>query len=163
MTSIIRLFCILCLTIPLAFADVGPAPPAPQVTVYIVQNGQPETSVTSITYNCLGAETQKTGAVEPTPMTLDCSNGTCTNSNWYYKLNPCYYFPWGHFSYEFNGKTIKTENMSFDEMYKFYTIVIDAPSGDIRSRLGSNAPLPSSCSLPSFILPALLLVAFIRR
>lgn len=150
-------FLVLCL-VALSFADVGPPQTPPSVTVHMVQNGLPETSITNITYHCLGVENEGASPVDPSPTRLDCSNGTCTNDNWYYKFNPCFMFPTGYFSYEFGGKRIKTENVSFDREYSAYDITIDAPTGWITGKTG-----PGGCSLASLGLAAVLLAAFIRR
>lgn len=156
MASTLRLALLaLALLAPLAFADIGPAPPAPSVAVHLVRDGQPETSVANITYHCLGAETYGGGAVEPAARDFGCSGGTCTNDNWYYKFNRCYTFPEGHFSYELDGRTVTTGNVSFDRDYLFYSITIDAPTGAITARTASDAPVPPSC-WPAYALPALL-------
>jgi len=145
----------LLLVLPFVFADIGPAPPAPNVVVRIVDNGAPASEVSQITYHCMGSnDTNVSGPVEPAPIGLPCIDGVCRNDGgWYYKFNPCYDFPGGYFSYEFEGKTIKTENFEFAEKYSDYEMTIEAENGSIIKKTGSS--LPSGC-LPALLMPAIL-------
>ncbi|MEW6034992.1 MAG: hypothetical protein AB1529_00125 [Candidatus Micrarchaeota archaeon] len=161
MASVLKMaFLALVLALPLAFADAGPSPPPPKVVVHMVSGGQPEASVTSITYHCMDTtETDTSNAVEPYPLNLSCSGGTCTNEEWYYKFNPCFAFPEGYFSYEYGGNTVRTGSFNFSDSFDNYDITIDAPSGQIQGKIGS-----SGCPL-SLILLAVAGVgaAFLRK
>lgn len=146
-------FLIAILILPLAHADVGPSPAPPKVVVRIVEDGQPATSVTHVTYHCRGTdERNESGAVSPHPINLTCSDGVCTNDGgWYYKFNPCFGFPEGYFTYEHGGKEIRTETLDRNKSYENYDVTVDAPTGQITANRGS------SCSLTGFILPAIVL------
>jgi hypothetical protein len=136
------------LVLPLAHADVGPSPAPPTVVVHLVKEGQPASSVAQITYHCMGTdERNETGAVSPYPVNLSCSGGTCTNDQqWYYKFNPCFSFPRGYFTYEYDGKQIRSEDWDLNKSYEKYDITIDAPTGQISGNSGS------SCNLAGFVL-----------
>lgn len=125
-----------------AFADVGPSPPAPEVVVHLVRGGAPVEDVTEMTYHCMGVEEGgDDGAVSPQTAKLACSGGTCTNSGgWYYKFNPCFGFPSGHFSYDLGGKTVVTGTFNNTEAYSKYEMTVDADTGRITSTLGSTVP-----------------------
>ncbi len=150
----------LLLAVQPAFADVGPAPPAPDVTVHLVANGAPEYSVQNVTYHCLGSTlTNVSNAVEPYPVDLQCVAGTCTNEGaWYYKFNPCYNFPAGYFSYVYKGGEVRTATVNISGDYGAYDITVDAPTGQV---VGSGGSQGSACGLAVFILPAILLGAAI--
>lgn len=156
MASIIRAMMVLVLLVlPLCYADVGPSPAPPKVTVHLGSNGVPAADVSEITYHCMDSEiTEPASAVEPHAITLSCSAGTCTNSGgWYYKFNPCFDFPGGYFSYEFGGKTVRSGEVEFTDSFTSYDIAIDAESGQVKSKFGSD--VPTGC-LPAAVLPALL-------
>ncbi|MEW6723289.1 MAG: hypothetical protein AB1324_08550 [Candidatus Micrarchaeota archaeon] len=161
MNALKMAFLALMLAAPLVFADVGPSPEPPKVVVNLVKDGAPAAGVESITYHCMGSvETPDAGAVEPQPIELACTSGKCTNEKgWYYKFNPCFSFPEGYFSYTLDGKEVTTESFSFDESYSSYEITIDAPSGNVTSKLGSSVPGCGS----AFVLAAALLGALFAR
>ena len=142
----------LVLAVPLAFADVGPSPAKPTVVVNLVTNGQPEGSVEWVTYNCLGAEEEAVdNAVAPAPMNLTCSNGRCTNDGaWYYKLNQCFSFPGGHFTYVLDGRSLRSGDVEFESEYDNYEITIDAPTGQVKSTFGSGGS--ASCTGAALVL-----------
>ncbi|MFH0884634.1 MAG: hypothetical protein V1861_02910 [Candidatus Micrarchaeota archaeon] len=150
MASLNRLaFLIAILALPLSFADVGPAPSPPTVVLHLMENGAPAVSVTQVTYHCMGVDTAEAGSVNPYPVDFPCDAGVCTNSGgWYYKFNPCFSFPQGYFTYEYNGKQVRTEDWDMNQSYDKYDITIDAPTGQISGNVGS------SCNLAGFILAA---------
>lgn len=155
MTAINRAIMVLVLlALPLCYADVGPAPAPPMVIVHLVTDSAPESGVSEITYHCMGSDTSDpSSAVEPHTVKLSCSEGKCTNEgSWYYKFNPCFDFPGGYFSYEFNGKTVRTEDVEFKDAFTSYDITIDAASGQVKGKVGSN--MPSGC-MPALLLPTL--------
>ncbi|NYZ73627.1 hypothetical protein H0O00_00630 [Candidatus Micrarchaeota archaeon] len=156
MKPIIRVIMIMVLLVlPLCYADVGPSPTAPKVVVHLVKDGQPVSTVTEITYHCMGTnETYQENAIDPYPVNFSCNNGVCTNDQqWYYKFNTCFSFPEGHFSYEIDGKTVRTGDVAFAASYDKYDITIDAGTGTILAQSGSSG---SGGCLPAAILPALL-------
>lgn len=156
MASILRfVVVVLMFCVPFAFADVGPSPSPPQVTVHLVNAGAPETSISEITYHCMNTtDTDASSAVDPYPIRLSCSGGNCTNAgSWYYKFNPCFDFPDGYFSYDFGGKSVRSEQLNMSGGLKNYDITVDAPTGQISSRVGI------SCGMPGAMLSAILLGA----
>ncbi len=159
MKSTICLMILALLILPLCHADVGPSPTPPKIMVHLVSNGVPATGVSEITYHCNGTDVSEPASpVEPHTIALSCSAGTCTNdAGWYYKFNPCFGFPAGHFTYVFDGKTVRSEEVSFKDTLTSYDITIDAPSGQVKSKMGTN--VPTNC-MPALVLPALLGAAF---
>jgi hypothetical protein len=143
--------------LPLAFADVGPSPQAPRVTIHLVKNNAPLTTVSEITYHCLGSTGENASSpVAPAPMKLECAAGECTNENgWYYKFNPCFAFPGGYISYDLGQGEARTSNFTISQTQQSYDMTIDVESGSITS----TTP-PSGC-LPAFLL--LLVPAMLRR
>ncbi len=144
-------FAALAFAAPLAYADVGPTQPPPNVLVHMVKDGSPDASVSEITYHCMGDPSEDTGAVSQRAMSLSCSEGNCTNEGaWFYKFNPCFDFPGGYFTYDYGGETIKSGSFNFTSNYTKYELTIDSPSGDIKSSFGSS--LPAGCCGSAFIL-----------
>ncbi|MFN7991491.1 MAG: hypothetical protein U0R44_05015 [Candidatus Micrarchaeia archaeon] len=126
------------------FADVGPAPAAPAVVVHLENGGKPETSISEITYHCLGSDSDDEGAVTKRLALLSCSGGDCTNSGeWFYKFNPCFKFPGGHFTYKYGSQLIRSVDFNFSGEFKNYELTVDAPSGQIPAKSGSS--LPAGC------------------
>ncbi|MBI5046509.1 hypothetical protein HZC07_02135, partial [Candidatus Micrarchaeota archaeon] len=129
--QILALLSVFLLVIPFSFADVGPAPPPPDVIVNFQDNGVPITSITSLIYHCMGSTDSSNNIVKQRLVTLNCSTGSCTNDIWFYKLNSCYPFPSGYFSYAYAGKNISTDTFNNTLKSGKYEITVDAPSGKI--------------------------------
>lgn len=74
------------------FADVGPGPASPTLSIVLYQNGERFAGDANATYLCSLAKTRgpPSGAVAPGDMPLNCSGGVCVIGNWYYKFNPCF-------------------------------------------------------------------------
>lgn len=151
MARIFRAILVLALLVfPLAHADVGPSPAPPSVTVHLVDNGQPASTIPMVRYHCMGVESAEAGSVNPYPVDLPCAAGICTNSGaWYYKFNPCFGFPEGYLTYEYDGKHVRTEGVGSNTSYDKVDITIDAPTGQVSGNSGS------SCNLAGFVLAAL--------
>ncbi len=93
------------------FADIGPSPEPPQVSIQLTEAGNPYSGSISISYVCsVPNENSDTGPMGQRAIELSCSNGICTNEGWFYKLNPCFSGSQGYFSYEW-----KEDNMSTDD------------------------------------------------
>jgi hypothetical protein len=143
------------LALPLVYADVGPGPTQPEVIVHFVKGGVVETTVSNVTYNCMGNKTNATGAVSQTRIVLTCVGGTCDNNrSWFYKFNPCFRFLPGTFSYEFNGKEMETE-MFNTSSYTKYEMTVEAETGKITSTTVTIPQKPPTC-LPGFLLLVIL-------
>jgi len=157
MASILRAILILTLlALPLVHADVGPAPAAPNVTVHLMKDGQPAASVSEVTYHCMNVDSAEPGSVNPYPVDFPCSAGVCSNSGgWYYKFNPCFGFPEGYLTYEYDGKQVRTETVGSNKSYDKYDITVDAPTGQV------SGNVQSSCNLAGFILPAIIMAALL--
>ncbi len=167
MASIMRAILLLALLVlPLAHADVGPSPAPPKVTVHLTEGGQFATSITQLTYHCLGTdERNESGAVTPYPVNFSCSGGTCTNDQqWYYKFNPCFGFPDGYFTYQYGGSEVRTEDLSAlfggSERKNTYYVEIEASTGQLKSGSVSD---DGSCPLTMILLPAILACGFWKR
>ncbi len=145
----------LCAVFAATFADIGPGPEKPAISVYLKQNSTPYTGISSITFVCaepiVGNDTES--PVGDRTAELACSGGTCTNNAWFYKFNPCFYGT-GYFSYSLDGKELKTESFSFSKPGS-YSIEIDVDKGTT-TQSGST-----TCSTSALIMLALLgFVAF---
>jgi len=153
------------LLLSLSNADAGPSPPSPDVSVSMQNSdGTPDLTVTVITYHCMGSDSTDNGAVTQRLADLPCAGGKCRNNGaWFYKFNPCYDFPEGYFSYERNGKEIKTDYFNNTRGASGYSMIVDSETGKIKGNNASNIPYPISCFFPSFVLSAVMAAAFIAR
>ena len=88
----------LLLLAPLAFADIGPGPVAPSIQVNLVENGQPYDGPMMLTFIC-SAPDASDSPVGQREMEFACERKVCTNGNWFYKFNPCFYPENGKFRY----------------------------------------------------------------
>jgi len=149
------------LALPLAFADVGPGPAAPTVTVHLVRNNASFTGISTITYHCMDSTGWNASSpVQPVPVNLSCSAGTCTNdAGWYYKFNPCFSFPEGYFSYGIGGSEKRTDEFNVYDSSGSYDLTIDVDSGAITSGKGP----PSPGCLPATAILAVLAAALLAR
>jgi hypothetical protein len=145
------------IAVSFSFADAGPAPPSPDVAVYLQKSdGSPDLAVALVTYHCMGSNATDNGAVTQRLADLPCAGGKCGNSGaWFYKFNPCYDFPEGYFSYELGGRTISTDYFNNTPGASAYSFVVDSESGRMKGSSTSNIPYPLSCCLPALALPAL--------
>jgi len=153
-----RLFLLLSgvlLLMSIAHADIGPVPEHPSVFVNLQKSGSSDLRVTKITYHCYGSDSTDTGSVTQRLADIPCAAGTCSNGNgvWFYKFNPCYDFPEGFFSYELNGREIRTDYFNNTQKSDSYAFIIDSENGKITSYNGGTLPGPGPTCLPAFILP----------
>ncbi|VVB98418.1 Uncharacterised protein [uncultured archaeon] len=116
----------------LACADVGPAPPKPEITMVLIKDGVQYTGPVWASYNCTEAGESNSIVGERTAQ-FTCTNGTCTNDAWFYKFNPCYYPKSGHMEYTFDGKLgyWSTANMAFDQGIA-YRVEIDVDKQSVK-------------------------------
>ena len=130
--NFILLFLVVLSFVSLVHADVGPSPDPPVVTVYLVNNGAPDTSISEVTYHCRGTESNSTSSMDPGIRVFPCTSGTCKNTgNWFYNFNPCFNFPEGYFSYEVNGGRKKTNTFTPTGGQAQYSFTIDTGKGEI--------------------------------
>jgi hypothetical protein len=137
--------------ISFTYADVGPGPTKPDITIWMQENGSTHTEIDQITYHCNGTDNRGTGAVEISAIDFTCVKGACKNNNWYYKFNPCFYSS-GYIGYTVNGESKKSEWIDFSEA-KQYTYNLDVVTGKFM------AIEPEPACLGGFILPGLLVGA----
>lgn len=115
----------------LVFADVGPSPSAPDITVTFTRGGEAYTGPITLTYHCyadvIGDDTGSPMADRE--VEFSCASGVCTNEQWFYKLNPCFFPDSGYFEYGIEGTYYVTAgDISFGE--SAYNIVINADTGE---------------------------------
>ena len=145
------------------FADIGPSPTPPGVTVYLVKDGAPFTNITTITYHCMGQNSTDEGSVTKVLTNLDCNNGTCIIKGWFYKFNPCFHFPSGFFSYDYEGKTMNSDSFNNTENAAKYEFTLDVSTGHLTKLNKSTPPNPQPTPQPSLCGSAaiILFVAFL--
>ena len=106
-----------------------------------------ENTIEQITYHC--PETNGGGEIS---VVLSCINGKCNNDPERYAHGYCAYFPYGYFSYEFQGKNITSENFNNTDHYGAnYEFTLDVLTGKIKQ---NDIPKPrhSPECLPSFVI-----------
>jgi hypothetical protein len=134
--AFLMLFALVC-------ADVGPAPPAPEITLVFLENGTPYGGQVQASYNCTEPG-ESDSPVGGRTARFACDAGVCTNGGWFYKFNPCYYPKLGHIEYEYGGKAGygSTGNLAFEDGIP-YRVEIDLDTGAVR-KITSN---PGICPL----------------
>lgn len=132
------------------WADIGPSPTSPSITVFL--NGSSASQIKEIVYNCnVSKRDSSTNIMDIRTVKFNCTNNVCQNTNWFYKLNPCFSSA-GFFSYNINGKTMKTKQMNFSSG-KRYDIYLNTDSGKTHiQRPGTSSTL---CMIV-FVIPILL-------
>jgi len=144
----------LCAIFAATFADIGPGPEKPAISVYLKQNNTPYAGLSSITFVCtepiVGNNTEL--PIGDRTRDLACSGGTCTNEAWFYKFNPCFYGT-GYFTFKSpkTGQDVKTEDMNFSKAGD-YTVEVDVDTG----KKGMSGQ--TSCTTSAIIALALLSV-----
>lgn len=136
--SIIISFVILGIFTGMVHADIGPSPPSPDITVYLVTGSVPESTITDITYHC---ELPGNGSspIDERETIFLCESGTCLNNGgWFYKFNPCFSFPAGYFSYEYKGTQMRTQTFVPEENKDSYSYTIDVEKGEITGQTSSK-------------------------
>jgi len=115
----------------ICFADAGPGPPQPEITVKFTKNGAPYTEEARAIFHCGEVPLEGTSPMAPRDMELTCSDGICKNERWFYKFNPCFYAKNGSIKYILGGgDAFQTtdENIGFPEG-KAYEITIGSENG----------------------------------
>lgn len=127
---------VICLVAVLAlaatcFADAGPGPTQPDITVRFTKNGAPYTGEARAIFHCGEAPLEGTSPMAPREMELACSDGICKNDRWFYKFNPCFYAKSGSINYVLGGgDAFQTtdDGIGFPEG-KAYEITIESEDG----------------------------------
>ncbi len=129
-----------------AFADSPPPPPS-KVTVHLEKNGQSVTTIAQIRYNCHVRDYEESNEV------LNCIQGNCDNDPDQYARIYCAYFPYGNFSYEFEGRNRTSENFNNSRNYgAYYDFSLDVSTGKIKQNVIPDVPKPSPVCFPSFVM-----------
>ena len=81
----------------LVFSDIGPSPPRPSITLRFLLFDKEYTGPISVVYFCGHENRSDTSIIDKTVVNFTCNKGVCTNEEWFYKLNPCFYPRSGHF------------------------------------------------------------------
>lgn len=117
------------LLLGLVFSDIGPAPLKPSITLHFLLFGKPYTGPISVVYFCGNSTTKEnhTNIVEQTMVNFTCNKGVCTNEEWFYKLNPCFYPKKGYFEIRMGDSDaiIKVEQKKPIEKGGCYVFTID--------------------------------------
>lgn len=123
------------------FADVGPAPVAPDITVVFLKDGNGYAGNISLEYIC---DEKGQLASWGNTSAFSCTNGICRNDGWsFYKLSRCYYPKYGHFEYAINGETKRSGTVAFEKEGN-YRVTIDATTGSVKETIYSSTLCPVS-------------------
>ncbi|MEM4366830.1 MAG: hypothetical protein QW035_01720 [Candidatus Anstonellales archaeon] len=132
-----------------AFADIRPGPQKPEIEMKLVKNGQPYKGEVKVTYLCSEQEGRGSDSpVAPYDVELSCSEGKCTNEEWYYKFNPCYYSK-GSFLIETPDGPLTTKEMDFTKGQK-YSLEIDVENNSVLEKNGVCAGFALLAALALF-------------
>lgn len=133
---------ILLLVLPLMFADFGPAPPAPRVTVKLYGPGIegatpiPYGGEMNVTYYCNASMLNLSSDLIHNwgyRVNFICANWECHNDGWgIYKFSPCYYPEHGYFNYSINGLEMTSQDLGFADGNN-YDVKVDMYTGKILS------------------------------
>lgn len=139
------------------FADIGPAPEMPHITVNLMADGQPYSGYFELSYFCTEStvEAEGSNAFDERYIDFACTEGTCVNTEWYYKLNPCFSGANGHFIYEYLGEGMNSDPVSF-EQEKTYELYLDLPTGAVTEADDGNGDHENGALCSAFILFLLL-------
>lgn len=148
------------------FADLGPGPSPPDITLNLIKAGSPYTGNVTVTFLCKGANSSEPrGAVEPYNVELSCTKGKCVAGNWYYKFNPCFYGN-GSFEIESEGRKVVTDEVSFEKEGGTYDFTVDVETGNINETGNMNSSSYSqipNCPSSFILLSIPALAAFFAR
>ncbi len=132
-----KLFLLL-LLVGFLFADIGPSPIAPSITVNISENGEPYLSNEfTLTYVCaIPPDGDEDSTMGSRKVILLCEEGICSNYGaWFYKFNPCFSNAEGYFKYEFKGKNYETAKFSINSKTNWFEL--ELTTGKLKG-LGGN-------------------------
>lgn len=137
-----------------AFADVGPGPAKPDITVTFTKGGAPYSGDATLVFHCL-ENVSGSGAVGENEVAFTCSSGVCRNENWFYKFNPCFHPSRGYFMYATGGDAlVRSSEVSFEQ--GGWNVVIDADTGEASQSLEQRF----TCPFPLMVLASLSILAF---
>lgn len=127
-----QLFILMILAFSL-FADAGPSPAKPDITVTFIKGEDTfgvDASDTNLTFVCQEPNGQDS-PVDKHEVAFECATN-CKNTQWFYKLNPCYYPKAGYFRYiKQDGTQMQTQELSFNES-RTYDVKIAIDSGAVK-------------------------------
>lgn len=155
---------VLAFMLSVSFADIGPGPDAPDITVTFTKGGEAFTAPLSVVWRCnepvYGNDTEE-GAVGQRNVELACQMGVCTNENWYYKLNPCFDASDGYLLYKEATEQDyrKSGSISFPQGGGSVAVDLDT---DTMSGPSPLTPEPGVCIGALLVLSALCVI-FMRK
>jgi hypothetical protein len=142
-----------------AFADIGPSPANPDITVTFTKGGEVFTAPLSVVWRCnepLYGDDNENSSMGQRNVALACQMGVCTNENWYYKLNPCFDASDGYLLYKEATESThrKTGSISFEEGGGSMTVDLDTDkvSGPSPVKPGAELCIPALILLSSVCL-----------
>ncbi|MFH1221724.1 MAG: hypothetical protein V1492_01430 [Candidatus Micrarchaeota archaeon] len=152
----ITILVLLILVASVAFADVGPAPEKPEITVTFLKGEKSYISEISLVYHCL-APNEAASPVGDRNATFSCSKGVCKNSQWYYKFNPCFYPEDGYFIYTVGGVENRVNGSGRFNATGEYNVIVNMDNNEITSTTHVN------CGPSLVLLAAIGVFAFLRK
>jgi len=118
------------------FADIGPGPATPDITIRFMDNGTPYEGEISAIFHCSEPAISGSSPLADRDIELVCDKGVCHNDNWFYKFNPCFYPKTGRVMYGVGGDAIiPSEGMAFTEG-KAYEVKVDVGTGKVSQDSG---------------------------
>lgn len=164
MKRIIFLFLIFGLVFTHPIKDIGPSPEAPDITVDLMVDGNPYSGYFELNYFCTTPTSGEGGdsTMDERSIGFACTEGTCMNVYWFYKLNPCFSGASGYFTYEFQGEEMNSDPINFEseETYKLY---LDLPTGELSEQSSEDEDQEDEAKLcPFLIFLSLPLLAIIK-
>lgn len=99
----------------IVFADIGPSPDPPEITVMFIEQDAPYLGSMELRYRCNIPPDADNGPMGDREVDFSCNNGVCKNAGWFYKLNPCFDNNQGYLAYKKPGETEyqKTDILAF--------------------------------------------------
>lgn len=137
----------------LVFADIGPGPAKPVISIKVFGGQQPYNGYLEMVFHCNEPGEEADNTIGEREVTLSCSNGACTNDQWFYKFNPCFSDSGGYLKY----KTSENQNYRTTTTFSYETAGVDGEL-DIKSGLFQvSSSEPGSCAAGGAMMILLLL------
>lgn len=124
----------------LLLADIGPSPNPPDITVHLTYEDLAYDGYLELTYRCINDDLvygDEDNIMDERDVEFACTEGTCYNTYWFYKLNSCFSGQDGYFTYEIQGEGMTSDHIVF-EQEKSYNIYLELLSGNIYTESGNN-------------------------
>lgn len=147
-------------------ADIGPSPEAPRISVTFMEDGQPYKGEIIALYRCWDVLPSDEGPLGQTDVQLSCDAGVCTNTQWFYKFNPCYFPSNGEIIFQLpDREPMKAEGeLGFPEP-RGYAVSVDIGKGQawVQGPAAEGAEdSAAACPLGMALLAGLVCATWIR-